>query len=501
MGGTSAKLRPSRNISGSARAGVNSISSPDIRPGDARQPEWLVSYAWGDDTDAGRALDQVVNDICAEAERRGLRILRDRDELKLGDSISAFMRRIGEGDRVFVVLSAKYLRSPWCMFELFEVWQNCGRRKEAFLGKARVFVLPDAKFDSVPRRIEWARFWKDQYDEIDATIRTHGPGLVGEDDFRAFRRIQDFYLNVGNILATIADIVQPRTLAQFADYGFDDPRNDASDKKTVDAAGLPPAPIVLSSCKANAWADDLGEDQYGKWARISVGYGFQSKAEAFQRLRWCPPGRFMMGSPEDEDGRYDDEGPRHEVVFERGFWMFETACRQELWQAVMGDNPSSSKGPLLPVTNVSWEDAMRFVERLNARPGLGLDLPSEAQWEYACRAGTDTAYSFGPKVSRKLANYENKGPVSVGSLPPNRWGLHEMHGNVWEWCADPSHNNYDGAPADGSAWIGGGAAGRVIRGGSWLGDARDVRAAFRYRDDPSNRRGNLGFRCARVQRE
>ncbi len=247
-----------------------------------------------------------------------------------------------------------------------------------------------------------------------------------------------------------------------------------------------------------AWADEAGEDQFGRWASFSVTAADGSQVR--QRLRWCPPGRFIMGSPEDEEGRYDTEGPRHEVVFARGFWLFETACRQELWQAVMGDNPSSMKGKLLPVTDVSWKDAMRFVERLNAaKPGLRLALPSEAQWEYACRAGTDTAYSFGPVISRKLVNFGGKATVSVGSLPPNRWGLHEMHGNVWEWCADPWHDNYNGAPADGSAWIDGGAASRVVRGGSWSGVARSVRAAYRGRDVHGNRFDFVGFRCARVQ--
>jgi len=265
-----------------------------------------------------------------------------------------------------------------------------------------------------------------------------------------------------------------------------------------------PAPAIVPAAPepaaggVPAWADDAGADQYGPWARFSVAGA--KGARVAQRLRWCKPGRFMMGSPADEEGRYDDEGPPHEVVFDPGFWMFETACRQELWQAVMGDNPSRVKGPMLPVTDVSWEDARRFIDRLNEKkPGLGLDLPSEAQWEYACRAGTHTAYSFGPTIDRKLVNYSSKRTVPVGSLPPNFWGLHEMHGNVWELCADTWHGSYDGAPADGSAWIDGGAAERVVRGGSCYREARGVRAAYRFRLEPGARDVYLGFRCARVQ--
>jgi len=248
-----------------------------------------------------------------------------------------------------------------------------------------------------------------------------------------------------------------------------------------------------------AWADDWGEDAHGTWATFSV-VG-KAGARVTQRLRWCPPGRFQMGSPETEEGRWDDEGPRHEVAIADGFWMFDTACTEALWGAVTGNAPDRRRGAAFPVTNVSWEDARSFLRQLNAaKPGLDLSLPSEAQWEYACRAGTDTPYNFGTRISRDLVRYESRAPVPVGSLPPNGWGLFEMHGNVAEWCADHWHSSYDGAPADGSAWSdAGGAAGRVVRGGSWDGIARCVRAAYRNHFDPADRGDFLGFRCARVQ--
>ena len=129
-------------------------------------------------------------------------------------------------------------------------------------------------------------------------------------------------------------------------------------------------------------------------------------------------------------------------------------------------------GAGFPITEVSWDEAQIFLQKLNAlKPGLDLSLPSEAQWEYACRAGTTTPYSFGTTISRKQICYDARAPVEVGSLPPNQWGLFEMHGNACEWCDDVWHPNYDGAPADGSARAGGGAANRVIRGGSWHGYA------------------------------
>jgi len=170
----------------------------------------------------------------------------------------------------------------------------------------------------------------------------------------------------------------------------------------------------------------------------------------------------------------------------------------------MGRPPEPQRGARFPVTGVSWDDTQAFIQNLNTRlPGIALALPSEAQWEYACRAGTQTPYSFGTTITREQVCYDSSGPVKVGSLPANGWGLHEMHGNVYEWCADHWHNNYEGAPRDGSAWIDtdSGAASRVIRGGSWSDDARGVRAAYRRHDDPSLRCDFLGFRCARVQRE
>jgi formylglycine-generating enzyme required for sulfatase activity len=248
------------------------------------------------------------------------------------------------------------------------------------------------------------------------------------------------------------------------------------------AAGIPPL-----------WADAWGQDAHGGWCAISVG-------DVVQRLRWIPPGEFRMGSPEDEEGRWDDEGPQHGETMAAGFWMFETPCTQALWQEVMGTNPSHFQGPgrpdapQRPVETVSWEDCQQFLARLNGRlEGLILGLPSEAQWEYACRAGTT-----GPRYGDLDAIAwwgENSGGEThpVATKLPNRWGLYDMLGNVWEWCADPWSRGDRSRPAWGAS------AHRVVRGGSWYYDARSVRAACRPRYDPSSRYRILGFRCAEFQ--
>jgi len=262
--------------------------------------------------------------------------------------------------------------------------------------------------------------------------------------------------------------------------------------------------LGISSLHKPTWAKDIGRDRYGLWAEFKLDY-------ISQRLRWIPPGRFLMGSPESEPERFDDEGPQHEVTLTEGFWLFDTAVTQALWEAVMGENPSGFKGPDRPVENVSWDDAQKFITKLNSiLPGLGLTLPTEAQWEYACRAGTQTPFYFGDNIRPEQVNYNGDHPyndapkglyrektVAVKSLPPNAWGLYEMHGNVWEWCKDywgdysaEEQTNPTG-PTDGGS--------RVVRGGSWGDYARNVRAAFRGSYDPGNRYNLQGFRCARVQ--
>ncbi len=202
-----------------------------------------------------------------------------------------------------------------------------------------------------------------------------------------------------------------------------------------------------------------------------------------------PAGQFLMGSPPDEPGRKEHEGPQHVVTFARPFWIGKYEVTQAQWQAVMGANPSWHKGADWPVTGVNWEDCQEFCRRLSARVGRTVRLPSEAEWEYACRAGTTTAYSFGDDVSRlrEYAYFRHPDAVlrvqPVHSLKPNPWGLYHMHGNAWEWCADAWRPGYDGAPADGRAvttddpqqhW-------RVLRGGCWHLDASACRSAARAR--------------------
>ena len=186
-------------------------------------PNWYVSYAWGDDSPEGKAHTTFIDDLCAKAKERGRTIRRDKDELKVGDSLTAFMRRIGAGDRIFVILSDRYLRSPNCMFELSEIWRTSRFEGAAFLDRVRVYVTPDVSLRAAKDRAKWAIHWKKEYDELNEIAQTHGPTALGEDGNAELRRMQTYYLNVADILATMNSILRPGNLGELLDYGFDDP--------------------------------------------------------------------------------------------------------------------------------------------------------------------------------------------------------------------------------------------------------------------------------------
>ena len=220
-----------------------------------------------------------------------------------------------------------------------------------------------------------------------------------------------------------------------------------------------------------------------------------------------PAGCFNMGSPEGEEGRNTSEGPVHKVCIEE-FWVGRYEVTQQQWQQVMGKNPAYFQEKKLkkntqqhPVEQVSWNTIQKFLTELNkdtSQPPFR--LPSEAEWEYAARAGTETAYSFGDS-QKDLAThawYKDNSEDStqpVGQLEPNGFGLFDMHGNVWEWCADPNHDHYDNAPSDGSVWEDGAdTTVRMLRGGSWGSHPWGLRSANRLRNKPNYKNNSIGFR-------
>ena len=214
---------------------------------------------------------------------------------------------------------------------------------------------------------------------------------------------------------------------------------------------------------------------------------------------WCPPGDFMMGSPTTEDPRDNDE-VQHRVKLTQGFWMGKYEVTQRQWESVMGDNPSRFKGANRPVEQVSWNDCQEFIRKVNAAGQVKVELPTEAQWEYACRAGSTTAYCCGNRLDDAYAwYYDNSASKThdVNTLKPNAWGLYDMHGNVWEWCADWYGTYPMGSVTDPTGAASGGL--RVDRGGGCNYIARYCRSAYRSRNWPGSRYYNLGFRlvCSR----
>ncbi len=209
-----------------------------------------------------------------------------------------------------------------------------------------------------------------------------------------------------------------------------------------------------------------------------------------------PAREFQMGSPESEK-YHQDNALQHEVTLTKPFYMGKYEVTQEQWESVMGNNPSSrTKGAKLPVTNVSWEDCQEFIKKLNEKTSGGYRLPTEAEWEYACRAGTTTAYSYGDNLTKSDANIDGDNIKAVGSYRPNAFGLYDMHGNVWEWCNDWYGSLQDGEVTDPKGAATG--SSRVLRGGSFINDVSAARSSLRFVGTPTFRGTDLGFRLVKT---
>jgi formylglycine-generating enzyme required for sulfatase activity len=263
-----------------------------------------------------------------------------------------------------------------------------------------------------------------------------------------------------------------------------------------------PEPKATNNKPPEQQADN--QDQYGRYLDMTVD-------NVRQRFRWIEAGSFLMGSPEDEPKRSDNE-KQHSVTLNQGFWLADTACTQALWQVVMGNNPSYFKGDNLPVEQVSYLDIQEFINRLNEKTGESYALPTEVQWEYACRAKTTTPFYTGECINTEQANYngnydyDNRGAktgvykektVAVGSYPANPWGLYDMAGNVWEWTDSVYDANYGGAELQSSSKNN--AKTRcVLRGGSWFYGPNYLRSAPRNFLTPVNRFYIIGFRLSRM---
>jgi internalin A len=185
-------------------------------------PEYFVSYAWGDATAEGREREAAVNRFCDAAAGKGVAVVRDRTAMHPGERISRFMERIGRGDRVFVFLSDKYLKSTYCMTELFDIWRNCREDDAAFIARTRVYVLPCARIGTLAERTQYVLHWRTKFDETDGLVKAHGPGILADADLTDYRRMGTFVSQTPDMLRLVQDILKPRRFEDFVD-GLDDP--------------------------------------------------------------------------------------------------------------------------------------------------------------------------------------------------------------------------------------------------------------------------------------
>jgi sulfatase modifying factor 1 len=298
-------------------------------------------------------------------------------------------------------------------------------------------------------------------------------------------------------------------------------RVDCSPRNQLIYRGNIPVATKEATQKDPSSSNPMPESHQGATARIRADSRGPTGAifvnSVGMKFVLIPPGNFMMGAAPHEMGQDPDEQPQHLVEISKPFYMQTTEVTQNQWAAVMGDNPSffSDCGGDCPVEQVSWEDSQRFIRALNEREKTDrYRLPSEAEWEYACRAGTTTPFAFGDTLSTEQANYDGNYPyslsslgvygslgayrrktVSVGRFPPNSWGLGDMHGNVWEWCQDWYGSYQPQAVTDPTGPVSG--LTKVIRGGGWNYFGRLCRSSFRSNNLPSFAHSSVGFRVVR----
>jgi formylglycine-generating enzyme required for sulfatase activity len=266
------------------------------------------------------------------------------------------------------------------------------------------------------------------------------------------------------------------------------------EQRILKAVKISPPKIQFTSVKVDAQGEIVDRPQ-GEAEIFVENLG----GDVLLTMVKIPGGEFLMGSPTSEEGHDDSESPQHLVKVPE-LYMGQTLVTQAQWQQVVGNNPSRFTGDgKLPVEPVSWLDTQEFCHKLSEQTPHKYRLPSEAEWEYACRAKTTTPFYFGETMTDRLANYgrHRSKTTPVGEFPPNAFGLYDLHGNLWEWCQDHWHENYEGAPINGSSWLDLDAAEnvfRVRRGGSWLYSPRNCRSASRLFNTPVNRLYDFGFR-------
>lgn len=338
----------------------------------------------------------------------------------------------------------------------------------------------------------------------------------------------DFYFRAGAAAGTTSlGGAAPTADAATIELGFWDSIKESTDRADFEEylreypqgrfAGLAKNRIQSATTQLASVAPSSPAGAAGSVAAMSPGSSFRD-CDICPEMVVIPAGTFTMGSPPNEPERDADEGPQHQVRISRAFAVGKYEVTFGEWDACVRENGCNHNPDdrgwgrgRRPVINVSWNDAKRYLEWLSGKADKNYRLLSEAQWEYVARAGTTTAFSFGERIAPHQANYDTSvsyagspaaasahQTMAVGSYPANAFGLHDIHGNVWEWTEDCGNSNYYGAPTDGSAWTSGNCGQRVLRGGSLSNNPRALRSAFRLKDHQSLQGVNFGLRVART---
>ena len=482
----------------------------------------FFSYTRADDElDSGlltAVRGKLEKELQATLARRDIEIFQDRDDIEPGDPWKARLQKaIDEAVFLIPVITPLFFKSDFCREEFSRFWDKADADPQA----ARIIPI----------------YWRNCY-EVEKTAPDHGDPLVDAvkaihyDDWRELRfsaidapamrrKIHDMADLLGARYRGIDPVSQPKPIAKSP--GIQPPS--------------PSAPQGRIGINARACYGSSAEAKAG-WFKPGNG-----KEEWFQdhplgpEMVVIPAGEYLMGGPPGEEGRDDDEGPQHLVTIGKPFAVgrfaitfgefttFVEATGHEMpdkirsyeegkWKEREGRsfrNPGFAQTAKHPVVGVSWDDATAYCQWLSQQTSHDYRLLSEAGWEYVCRAGTITPFWWGDKISTGQANYDGnytygggskgefrKGTVSVQNFDANPWGLYQVHGNVWEWCADAWHENHRGAPDDGSVRKDGDSSRRVVRGGSWSDGPRGLRSANRFGFQPVSRYGGLGFRVSRT---
>jgi formylglycine-generating enzyme required for sulfatase activity len=478
-------------------------------------PVAFLSYAHRDDAYGGiTALREALGHAIGQATGDDFEIFQDRKDIAWGEHWPSKLEQGLAGGRFLIaILSPSFLNSDYCRKELTEflaIEQSSGRND---------LILP-IYYRTTPLLENPTRRDTDPLAKV-ISQRQYA-------DWRELRHLAVTDPKVRRKLDSLAEeLVQAlerseETTATPPGRAFEMPASETAPFMTEGLAEDFPTDPEAFVQEARGAGLMEPESPFISDART----GFPEPGSTFRDIHepWCPEmvvipaGSFVMGSPPDEEGHEEDEEPEHRVriarpfalgVFPVTFEQFDHFC-VETGRRKPGD-AGWGRG-LRPVINVNVEDAEAYLAWLSGITGQSYCLPSEAMWEYACRAGTTTPFWTGATITTDQANYDDNHPygdaekgryrqrtTELGEFPANPFGLCDMHGNVWEWCADPLHKNYEGAPSDGSVWLEGGGAERVPRGGSWHYNARFLRSARRYAHTPGYRYDAIGFRCARVQ--